>query len=119
MNINVWNPICKRMFYLPVVNSFHGMYNQSVYKNDKSVYLVKNIYCSCLKYQLVSESMIYKEINMKQLHDITNDLKIKYPKQTKNININITNKCDCLKNNYSENTDEIISDLDIIKRIVS
>ncbi len=116
MNINVWNPICKRMFYLPVVNSFHGIYGRSIYRYDKSVYLVKNTHCYCLKYQLVSNSMISKEINMKQLYDITNDIKIKFPTHTNLVEIKKDEKCIC-KNN--DNNDEIISNDEIIKNIIS
>ena len=117
MKINVWNPISNKMNFISIINSFHGIYNRSVYRNDNSVYLVKNNNCNCLKYQLVSESMIGKKITIKELNDITNDIKIKFPRQTEFVNINNCDKnnCKCLIQNkeddinvYHEITDDEI-----------
>jgi hypothetical protein len=78
--LTIWNPICGKFMKYQIINSFHGMYNQSVYRNCKAVYLVKNINCKCMPYFLVTDKMINCKYNY-NLKDIYNDLKIKYPRQ--------------------------------------
>lgn len=98
--LTFWNPVCKKMFRGKVINSFHGMYGQSVYKFDKSVYLVKNNDCKCMNYFLVSDSMINRKTSIKDTNDIFNDMKIKYPKQLEFLDtpVKTCNKMDCCKN---------------------
>jgi len=76
----IWNPICQKSMKYQIINSFHGMYNRSIYRNVNSVYLVKNLGCKCMPYFLVTESMINSKCNY-DLKDIYNDMKIKYPRQ--------------------------------------
>jgi hypothetical protein len=81
VGIRIWNPICNKIVTAQIINSFHGIYNQSIYRFEKSVYLVKTNECKCMKLFLVSDSMINNVIKCDQLKDIYNDLKIKYPIQ--------------------------------------
>ena len=81
VGIKIWDPICKRIVNAQIINSFHGIYNQSIYRFEKSVYLVKTNECKCMKLFLVSDNMINGIIKYEQLKDIYNDIKIKYPNQ--------------------------------------
>ena len=98
--LTFWNPVCKKMFRGKVINSFHGMYGKSVYKYDKSVYLVKNYDCKCMNYFLVSDSMINRKSSIKETNDIFSDMKVKYPKQLQFLDtpVKTCNKMDCCKN---------------------
>ena len=80
----IWNPVCKKFMKYQIINSFYGMYNQSVYRNVNAVYLVKNLDCKCMPYFLVTNSMINCKYDY-DIKDIYNDLKIKYPRQLYNI----------------------------------
>ena len=86
VNIRVWNPICKKIVTAKIINSFHGIYNQSIYKSEKSVYLVKTNECKCMKLFLISDNMYNNITNYEQLIDLYNDLKIKYPRQLFKVN---------------------------------
>jgi hypothetical protein len=98
--LTFWNPVCKKMFRGKIINSFHGMYRQSVYKNDKSVYLVKNNDCKCMNYFLISDSMINRKTSIKQTTDIFNDMKNKYPNQLQFLDrpVMTCTKINCCKN---------------------
>jgi len=81
VGIRIWNPICKKVVTAQIINSFHGIYNQSIYRSSRSVYLVKTNECKCMKFFLVTDNMINSVTKCDQLKDVYNDLRIKYPNQ--------------------------------------
>jgi DNA topoisomerase VI subunit A len=87
--INVWNPVCKKMFKGQIINSFHGAYGQSIYRYKNSVYLVKNNKCKCMKYFLITNDLINKKPSNDtfNLRDIYYDMKIKYPRQLEELEV--------------------------------
>lgn len=87
--INVWNPICKKMFKVQIINSFHGAYDQSIYRSKNSVYLVKNNECKCMQYFLVTDDLINRKplTDRFNLRDIYFDMKIKYPRQLEKLDV--------------------------------
>jgi hypothetical protein len=96
VGIRIWNPICKKAVNAQIINSFHGIYNQSIYRFDRSVYLVKTNECKCMKSFLVSDNMINRITKYEELKDIYNDLRIKYPNQLYKID-EPPSKCHILK----------------------
>jgi hypothetical protein len=93
VGITIWNPICKKVINAQIINSFHGIYNQSIYRSNRSVYLVKTNECKCMKLFLVSDNMINRITKYEELRDIYNDLKIKYPRQLYTIDEPPSNCC--------------------------